>query len=452
MKRFSFIMAALLLLTGFSFAQQRSAEEAAAIAASFVNERPALRKAHGADQNAAAMRLAHTRQKQASEENAFYVFNRADNAGFIIVSADERTAEDVLGYSDEGDFNLETANPNFRWWLDRYAEEISSLNGEVEVNPAPRKAVQVTAIGPLLKNQSGVEIKWYQEEPYYNYCPIDQRDNTRCLTGCVATATAQIMYKWRWPEKGKGSHSYKWYDCKDDDCSDYWTKTLKSNFDTVTLYWDRMLPKYGGKSYTTEQANAVASLMYNVGVSCDMWYGGNETGGSGAFTDDMAYALKTYWGYKFTKFITMYTSKSNYENNCKGSKLADVTAEFNVSRDQFVEYFNAELEAGRPILMGGEGNAGGHEFVCDGRNTSGKFHINWGWEGDSNGYFKLSSLSAGGSSFSSNLDALIGLEPDKPEAVENVSVEHKATKTIYNGQVVIIRDGVRYNLFGQIVE
>ena len=413
---------ALLFVVTFSlssWADRISPEDAAAIAASFVNNQPALRKAHKAPQTAASMRLAHTRQKASSTENAFYVFNRADKAGFIIVSADDRTAEDVLGYSDNGaEFNMETINPNLRWWLDRYAEEISAIDQDPEAAVQPRKARQaVTAIAPLLVNKNGVEITWYQETPYNNYCPIDQRDNTRCYTGCVATASAQIMYKWQYPAKGTGSHSYTWKDCKDDNCTQYWSKTMSSNFDTVTFNWDNMLPAYGSVNYTTAQAKAVASLMYNMGIAAEMSYGGDANGGSGAWTDVAAYGLKNFFGYEFDRFITMY-SQSNYGT-------ASVSpAEYGVSTTTITNYFNTDLEAGRPILMGGEdSNGGGHEFVCDGRDANNKFHINWGWEGDGNGYFAITALKPTGTSynFSTNIDALIGLRPAKTYADVNVT-------------------------------
>lgn len=393
-------------------AEPISPEAAAEIAASFVNNQPALRKAHKAPQTAASMRLAHTRKKAASDENAFYVFNRADKAGFIIVSADDRTAEDILGYSDGGaDFNEASINPNLRFWLNRYQEEISAIQDNDEAHLQPRKAKQVTAISPLLKNAAGQEITWYQEAPYNNYCPLDQRDNTRSLTGCVATATSAIMYKWQHPAKGHGTHSYTWYNCKDDNCDQYWTKTVSSNFDTVTFNWSNMLPAYEGVSATAAQKKAVASLMYNVGVAANMQYGGDANNGSGAWTDEMGQGLVNYFDYVVDKFITMYSQSGYYDNNPIPTEFA---CEFNVTRDQFTSYFNADLIAGRPILMGGEDtNGGGHEFVCDGRDANNKFHINWGWEGEGNGYFAITALKPTGTSynFSTNLDALIGLRP-----------------------------------------
>ena len=391
------------------FAAPRTMEEAAQIAAQFTNQQPKLRTMHKAPRAAANMRLAHKALQNNSEAAAYYIFNQEGNNGFVIVSADDRTAEDVLGYTENGSFDANNINPNLRWWLDRYAEEITVLQTIDDSQLQPRKAVQVTAIANLLVTQDGTPITWYQETPYNNLCPTDQRDNTTCLTGCVATAASQIMYKWRHPLQGTGSSSYTWYNCKNNKCTQYWTSTLSADYGNTTYDWDNMLPAYEGVSYTTTQATAVATLMHHVGVAAKMGYGGQANNGSGAWTDNMGFALKTYFGYQLDKFISMY-SQSNYRS-MKGSAIADIPYEFSVTRDQFTTYFNADLEAGRPIIMGGEDSDGGHEFVCCGRDSNNKFYINWGWEGSGDGYYAISSLTPGSYNFSSNLDALIGLRP-----------------------------------------
>ena len=408
------ILGIFLFLAVAVMAGQRTPEQAAEIAAQFTNQQPQLRRMHASERQAANLKLAHKALQNNSQDAAFYVFNQEGNNGFIIISADDRTAEDVLGYTDKGSFDADHINPNLAFWLSRYTEEITGLQTLDESELAnirkARKATKVTAITPLLKNAAGKEITWYQEAPYNNYCPIDKLDNTRSLTGCVATATSAVMYKWRHPAKGHGTHSYTWYNSKDVNSTDYWTIPMSANFDTVTFKWDDMLPAYIGKNATPAQKKAVASLMFNVGVAANMQYGGDSIGGSGAWTDDMAYGLQTYFDYTFDKFITMY-SKTKYENNVKGSSVPNISAEFGVTKDQIMDYFNADLEAGRPIVMGGEGSYGGHEFVCDGRDTENKFHINFGWEGSDNGYYTLSALGPYSYQFSSNLDAIIGLRP-----------------------------------------
>lgn len=433
--KFLLVLVALFTVS-LVYAGRVSQDEAAAIAALFTNEQPQLSRLHKAPRKASDMRLAHKALQQNSAEAAFYVFNQEGNNGFVIVSADDRTAEEVLGYSENGAFDVEKINPNLKWWLSRYAEEITALQtmdeSAFEQTPSARKAKQVTAIANLLVNDQGKEITWYQEEPYYNLCPMDEWDNTRSLTGCVATAASQIMYKWRWPKKGTGSSSYTWYNCTNKSCSSYKEKTLSANYGNTTYDWDNMLSGYYGKSATSAQKTAVATLMYHAGVAAQMGYGGDKAGGSGAWTDDMGYGLKEHFGYTFDKFITMY-SKSAYEN-AKGASIANVTGEFSVTSAKFTEYFNADLEAGRPIIMGGEDpNGGGHEFVCCGRDANNKFYINWGWEGEDNGYFALTALKPNSDyNFSTHLDALIGLRPlkkDLPMIDITWSVDGETTTT-----------------------
>ena len=397
----------LLLLAVTAMAEERTPAEAAEIAARFTNSQPSLRRAHRTDRKAGNMRLAHTERKINSEQAAYYVFNQENNAGYVIVSGDD-LAPDVLVYGEQGQFDIATINPNFRFWLRYLQEQMSVINEE---NAAPKKQPMVTPIAPLLVNKEGKEITWYQEKPYNNLCPIDKLDNTRSLTGCVATAAAQLMYKWRYPQTGMDKFSYVWENCLDEDCYYTDTTTLSLDFSQITFDWDNMLPAYEDVSSTTAQKNAVATLMYACGVSCEMAYGGDTFGGSGAWTDDMGYALKKYFGYNVDKFISTY-SRSAY-SRAKRKPIADIPAEWSVSDTTFTRYFNTELEEGRPVLMGGEDSDSGHEFICDGRNSSGYFHINWGWEGYGNNYCILSFLKPDGRNyvFSVELDALLGVRP-----------------------------------------
>lgn len=386
----SFILTPLsLLLCPLSlFGAIRTSEQAANIAAQYLNETSV--GLHKAPTTVASLQLVHERAKLESAEPAFYIFNKSNEGGFVIVSGDDRT-EDVLGYSNHGTIDMEAINPNLRFWLNLLQEAVSATN-DTNVHKTP--AAEVTPIDPLLVTKDGKEITWYQEAPYNNLCPKDA-DGYRSLTGCVATAAAMVMYKWCYPEKGTGTHSYQWTN------SSGQRKTLTVDYENTTYDWDNMLPAYMYKSTTNAQKTAVATLMYHAGVACDMQYGSE---GSGAYTDDMANGLVDYFGYQVDKFITTYSSRY-YPSVFQPT-------EFSVSIAKFTEYFNADLEEGCPIIMGGEdANNGGHEFVCDGRDNKGKFHINWGWEGDGNGFFSLSALNVDGYRFSNNLDAIIGLRP-----------------------------------------
>lgn len=306
----------------------------------------------------------------------YYVFNRGNNEGFVIICADKRVRR-ILGYSDTGSFDISAIPEHMRSWLNVYKEELKDLAitpdsllkvnyGQFTLSKARKKGSQsfAPAVKPLLGN-----INFDQSYPYNGYCPQN------CVTGCVATAAAQLMRYYQYPKQpSRKPHSYTWNGT-----------SLGSNFNTP-YDWANMLPTYGynGQGATQRQAEAVALLMYEAGVSCDMSYGAS----SAANSMKMCHSLVEYFG---------------YDEGIMG-----------YPRDAFTEadwvfYLKRELNSGRPVFMCGQGNNGGHAFVCDGYDSNGLFHINWGWNGKSNGYFSISNLNpsalgAGGGSGAYNRD------------------------------------------------
>lgn len=384
------LLSVLAVLTAaVMMAAPRSVNDAKALANQYLTKSRAGMKAA----TPTNLHLAHTAMH--ADQPAFYVFNNGDNAGYILISADDN-AQEVLGYSSTGTYNEADMPDNMKVWFQHYAEEVAYAAQHPA--KAQKQAVKraYTPVAPLMKST------WNQDKPYNDLCPIDQTDNKRSYTGCVATAAAQIMYYHKHPTTGTGSHTDNW------DNSGAYSKNKgkgkgaeTADFGATTYDWANMLDSYAG-SYTEAQGKAVATLMYHVGISCDMIYGADKVGGSGALTSDMAKALYTYFKYdKSLRYVMM-----DY-----------------VGYDKFEEYFLAELAANRPILMGGATrNEEGHEFVCDGVDKDGYFHINWGWGGKSDGYFALSALDpdqqgAGGAEsglgFSVQVEAVIGIQPDK---------------------------------------
>lgn len=205
-------------------------------------------------------------------------------------------------------------------------------------------------IAPLVKTQ------WNQGSPYNNYCPI--YNGSRSVTGCVATAMAQVMKYYNYPAKGTGSHSYT-------------TKTLKisqsMDFSSTSFRWTSMADSYGSFS-STSQKNAVATLMHACGVSVDMDYTPNE---SGAPSMNVASALANYFGYdKGVRYLMR-----DYYGMAEWEDLV----------------YNQLTEFG-PVQYSGSNTSAGHSFVCDGYSADGYFHFNWGWGGMSDGYFLLTAL------------------------------------------------------------
>ena len=364
-------------------AQSRSAAEAMSVANSF------LTKKDGTSLRAAEqLSLAYTAQSKlrGTTENAyFYVFNRGDNNGFIIVSADER-AKDILGYSDAGTFNADNLPENFRSWLTVYESEIESLN-----NPALQSTTAPETVEPILKataiKPSVAPLaltKWDQGDPYDIHTPVGPIAKTP--TGCAATAMAQIMKYHNHPAKGTGSHSYT---------SETLKFALSADFNT-TYDWANMTNTYDANS-TEAQRNAVAKLMYHCGISINMDYN-SEDGGSAAIPTDVVIALVKYFDYDKT---IQFQKRNNY------------------SYAAWTNLLKLELSESRPVFYGGQGSGGGHAFVCSGYDTNDKFHINWGWGGQSDGYYELSalnpsSLGIGGGAGGYNLDQnmITGIRPN----------------------------------------
>lgn len=427
------------------YAEVRTSDEAAQLALRTLSQKTPsnARRAAGVSD----LQLAHTAMKPASAEPAYYAFNDPSHGGWAVISADDRTLP-VLCYSEQGSFDLEHANPAFRLWLRRSAEEIAHVSDANACLSLQAETLKVEPISPLLG-----KIAWYQLTPYNNLCPIDQYDTTRVFTGCVATAMGQIMRMWKWPEHGTGAHTWRW----ENNNVPTQVEQLYANFGETYYDWDHMRETYDEVTpdYTDQEADAVATLLYQLGVATHMDYGGEKGGGSGTWEDDMAAAVENYFSYTFDKFVTQ-CSKSGYAK-AKGTDcaVADDRCVFSISTDALEAYLNADLEAGRPVLMGAdETDGGGHAFVCDGRDANGYFHINWGWSGGSNCYTPLSLLRPEGTSysFSVNIDAVIGLRPAgaEPEHISDLSADVPPTLIVRDGQLLIRKGNDCYDVMGRV--
>lgn len=327
-----------------------------------------------------SMKLSFSMQTQKGEP-AVYIFDRPASSGYLIVSADD-TATPLLGYADSGSFDANNMPPQLEWWLSEYASQIdyASANG-IKNTYAP--IANKKEIAPL------VETKWNQGTPYNNLCP--SVNNVKCPSGCVATAMAQVMKFWNYPEVGTGRV----------------TATLPSggtgegfiNLAQKPFDWNNMIDSYSGYDYTNEQGNAVATLMQAAGYAAKMNY---APGGSGALSINAAISLSK--NFKYNPNI-QYLQRLYFN-----------TSEWN-------EIVYNELAAGRPILYGGQSTSVGHEFVCDGYDGNGYFHFNWGWGGMSDGYFILDALNpnsvgtggGAGGGYNSRQDIIIGIQPSSEE-------------------------------------
>ncbi len=313
----------------------------------------------------------------------FYIFNNKDGKGFVIIAADDRITP-ILGYSYDNNFAAENLPPNLKDWLDGYAEQIRAA---VEMRAFATDEIRdewnclrqgknlsirsETSIDPL------VTTHWNQNYPYNIQCPVDPnatgQANGHAWAGCVATAMAQIMKFWAYPEHGIGSHSYV-----PERHPEYGTQY--ADFSSTTYQWSSM-PNNNSNS-------AVAELLKHCGVSVEMNYGpsGSSASTIGSFPS-AEQAYKSFFDYKTTLHSD---SRSNY-----------------YSDTEWINILKSELNSYRPIHYRGANNDGGHSFICDGYDNLNQFHFNWGWSGSNDGYYNINTIL-----YPINQQAIIGIEPN----------------------------------------
>ena len=308
------------------------------------------------------------------EWNELYVFVPAEGEGFVIVAADD-CVRPVLAYSLTNSFSFENMPANVAAWLDGYRREVADM---VKYGAVPSAKVQSLWQNP---KQGGFQpvapllTTTWDQSPYYNeMCPYSYTDAAHALTGCAATAQAQVMKYWNHPAVGHGTHSYG--------CS---FGPLSVTYDTA-YQWNLMPNHLWGRS--AEERHAVAQLMYHVGVSIEMNYGVN---GSGAYV-----VAFTPYGYNVPSCERSLREHFGYNPMLEG-RIKDLCSDVvwnNMVRNEIVH--------GRPLLYSGADEEGGHAFVLDGCDSMGMFHVNWGWSGYNDGYYTIDSLSPGAGGLGGN--------------------------------------------------
>lgn len=280
------------------------------------------------------------------EKGAYYIFPGSSGNGFIIAAADDRVRP-LLGYSDSGSFNPKNIPDNMKGWLDGYAAEIAALPSSPDIPVSPTQNYSGwSAVNPL------VTTKWDQMEPYWNDCPMSGNDH--CVTGCVATAMAQIVNYHR-HFIGHGVRSLS-------------KRDVTIDYENTTIDFSLLLDRYDDSS-PEDSKSEVAKLMLACGVAVDMDYSPYV---SGAMSEKVPAALCTNMG---------YDSKST----CRLERTDYTT-------DEWESLIYNELQNSRPVYYSGTASEGGHAFICDGYGGDGLFHFNWGWSGMSDGYFALTAL------------------------------------------------------------
>ena len=372
-----------------------------------------------------------------TRESAFYVFGHAN--GFIIIAADDRVTP-IFGYSTESIFVVpenesDTIRGNNFWgWMKSLEDQISYVTennisatdaidtqwSQLISNHPPSRST-TTVVPPLLTTT------WDQVWPYNSMCPSDPSGpGGHVYTGCVATAMAQILKHHNYPSQGLGSYGYTW--------GGY--PYTGANFGTTTYNWSNM-----PNSIATENTD-LATLIYQTAVSCRSMWGAGETGvGYSGGQDPMTRAFVNY--FKMAYSSISYVGKGD-------------DAEWHT-------LIQGELLANRPVYYRGDG-VGSHAWVCDGVDASNMYHFNFGWGGQYNGYYLLTSINPGSNNFTNNQHAIIGIKSNDGSTLvtnttwtgtqtksTNICVPDAVTLTVSPGATISFAPGCKLQVFGRLL-
>lgn len=317
-------------------------------------------------QNAIGLTLIET-YYTANAVPTMYLFVNETSGGFVLVSAEDR-ARPILGYSTKGKFDVSKSAPQVRSWMSRYSDQIGRIAGSpvtasseiahkwavlAEGAERPRTAARGTAIAPLITTE------WEQGGDYSAQTPGTSP------TGSVATAMAQIMKYWDHPTTGTGSVSYN---------TSTLGGTLTADFGSTTYDWANM-PNRLTPTSSAQEIEAVSKLMFHCGVSTETNY-----------EQQASYANVASYGGGYPSAELAFPGHFGYKSSITLLDRDDFTDQ------QWTDMLMYEIDQSRPVLYSSYGEEDSHAFIFDGYDDNGYFHVNWGWGGNSDGYYLIDDL------------------------------------------------------------
>ncbi len=290
----------------------------------------------------------------------YYAFDLA-NGGFVIISADDAYTP-VIGYAFKGIYPTKPEY-NFASFINTYVDMIKfARSNNLEATPEFRSEwdrLLTNNVNSLITVTDNKDVSpltsglWNQGYPYNVYCPADpQGPSGYTYAGCVATAMSMIMYYYRYPINGTGSHAYN---------PDPQYGVQSVNFGDTYYQWDGMQD-----IIDSHHPGPIAELQYQCGVSVNMGYGPD---GSGAYSNIVPNSLNAFWRYN----NAIYREKSSY------------------SLATWKNLLKGDIDIGRPLYYSGRSPSVGHAFLCEGYQGD-DFYFNFGWSGSGNGYFSLTNV------------------------------------------------------------
>lgn len=296
----------------------------------------------------------------------------------ILTTSDDELPT-VIGECDAD--HLEYVPPAMAAWLEETAREVA----DYQAKPKPKGIVKVkaAATGDTEPPKGRVTVKplikavWGQSKPYNQNLKFDGKLSH---VGCNAVAMSMTMLYFHEQGINRGCLPTNGY-------------TSKTNGYKIPSLPPLTVFDYGnmteGKPTTDAQKAAVAEVCQRIGYALKSDYTPN---GTLAYMGDVVTV--------FNKYLRMGNPWRIYAKN---------------GYDAFERQVYEELAAGRPVIMAGYTvNGAGHCFLCDGYDAQrDMYHINWGWSGQCNGYFRMSALDATSArAYNSNKIAIVGIGKD----------------------------------------
>lgn len=391
-KRILFLLTAISLFSIELSAKEISAQDALdrALDADHLSYGMLQTKANGAN---VTYTLAYS-----APSGSYYVFDRS-TGGYIIVSGDDRIYP-LLADVTSGEFSSAGIAPAAQFIIDTYDKEILSLAGEEEQElHIMDYYTKWNAIPPLMTTE------WNQNYPYNIYCPAE--GSRTCVTGCVATAMAQVVRRIGY-YKGSGYKESSLPDSNGD--------KVKFDYSAYSFDFDNMFDSFPS-TVTEDQLDQVGSLMLACGLSVGMDYGASA---SAALSRNVPLGLINNFGFD-SKYTRLY-DRSNF------------------SQVEWENMLYSQLQLERPVYYAGSNGAAGHAYVIDGYRPMGMYHVNWGWGGMSDGYFRLSALNpmqqgigGGSGGYSIGQEMVVAVPPGEEPGIHDFDL---------SGSIRIVSDGV----------
>ncbi|HNZ75192.1 MAG TPA: C10 family peptidase [Verrucomicrobiota bacterium] len=363
-------------------------------------------------------------------------------AGFVLVAADD-LVEPIIGFAAAGKFVPSEDNPlgalASRDLAGRMArarkagpavpgsaaaqaqakwQQLCARADDAAATPKGLIVVSDLRVAPLLQST------WDQETAAgvglaacYNYYtpPYGPGRTTNYPSGCVATAMAQFLRYYQYPDTGVGTASF--------------TISVRGVPQAYSLrggngsggpyLWSDM-PLAPPATPTTAQCQAIGALVADAGATVNTDYAAN---GSAASVLDVKGAL--LGTFKFSHAAQGWKNNKNI-----GESLTRM--------------INPNLDARGPVLLGIDGPNGGHAVVVDGYGyhlATLYHHLNLGWSGGANAWYALPFIDAAVYTFTTITKCIYNAYTNGTGEIISGRVLDQRARPVANATVSAVRTG-----------